>query len=190
MLAKSLTTLICAALVFAGAAAAQEKADPPAVLKSSLSVDSSTLAQKNPNIATIRVENVSGRETEIKSICEFELLSTADEAVARKFSVFGDSYWAPVDVSSGTSLKLDVEPEMLKKGVIEGRVPEASLHFDKDEIKTFKMDLTSLSWNASMGNDWPRSSLFEVVPKGRYWLVFTIGSSVECTSNKVEVTVE
>lgn len=56
--------------------------------------------------------------------------------------------------------------------------------------KTFVLDLTTLHWNASMGNDWPRWSIFEAVPKGTYSLVFTLASDNDFRSNQVKVSAE
>jgi len=179
------------ALVFQGSSFAQKSADPSQLIKASVTVDSDTLARQKPGVVTITIANIAGREIHIKSICSFELLSLGKEAVSRNHSVFGDSYWSPINIATGTPLSLNViDPKMLKKGVVVGRVPEAVLHFAKDETKTFKSDLTKLLWNASMGSDWPRWNLFEVVPKGSYTLLFAIQSGGHVKSNKVKVSVE
>jgi len=179
------------ALVFQGSSFAQKGAAPSQLVKASMTVDYDTLAQQKPSVVTVTIANIAGREIDIKSICSFELLSLRKEAVARDHSVFGDTYWSPVDITTGTPLSLNViDPKMLKKGVVVGRVPEEVLHFAKDETKTYKTDLTKLFWNASMGNDWPRWNLFEVVPKGSYTLLFAIQSAGHAKSNEVKVSVE
>ena len=179
------------ALAFQGSSFAQKSADPSQLIKASVTVDSDTLARQKPGVVTITLANIAGREIDIKSICSFELLSLGKEAVARDHSVFGDSYWSPVDITTGTPLSLNIiDPHMQRKGVVVGRVPEAVLHFAKDETKTFKTDLTKLLWNASMGNDWPRWNLFDVVPKGSYTLLFAIQSGGHVKSNEVRVSVE
>ena len=184
--------VICVVLAaLAGASSAQKSANPSQLVKVSLASDAGTLSRQKPGVATVTIENASGREIDLKAICSFELLSMGKQAVARNHSVFGDSYWSPVNVSTGEPLQLNiVDPKLLKKGVVVGRVPEAVLHFTKGEIKTFRLDLTKLLWNADMGNDWPRWNLFEVVPKGAYSLFFEIGSSGDIKSNEVKVSVE
>ena len=174
-----------------GASSAQKTSDPSQLVKTSLALDAGTLSRQKPAAATVTIENISGREIDLKSICSFELLSMGKEAIGRNHSVFGDSYWSPVNVSTGEPLQLNIiDPKLLKKGVVVGRVPEAVLHFAKDEIKTYNLNLTRLLWNASMGNDWPRWNLFDVVPKGRYSLFFEIESGSHVKSNEVKVSVE
>ena len=140
-------------------------------------------------MVTVTIENISGQEIDLKSLCSFELLSMSKEAVTRAHRVFGDSYWGPVNMSDGTPLRLEIiDPKKQEKGIVEGRVPKASLHFTKNELKTFKVDLTKLHWNASMGSDWPSWSLFEVVEKGPYALVFRYqGGGVNVKSNEIKV---
>ena len=166
---------------------AQKSADTSSTLKAVLTIESDTLTRKQPANVTLKLENVSGGETVIESSAAFELRLTTQEAIARKFSVFGDSYWSPADLLTATPLKLDADPKMLKKGVVQGTVPEAILHFSANETKAFSLDLTKLNWNASLGNDWPRWNLFEAVPKGSYSLMFRMN---ELKSNEVKVTVE
>ncbi len=179
------------AMTLAGLSPAQKTAGPSQLVKPSLTIDSDTLSRQKPIIVTVTIENISGRKIDLKSICSFELLSLSKEAAARNRSVFGDSYWSPVNISTGTPLQLNIiEPEMLKKGVVVGQVPEAILHFAKDETKTFHVDLTKVLWNAHTGNDWPRWNLFEVVPKGSYSLRFEIESGGHVKSNEVNVFVE
>jgi hypothetical protein len=184
--------VLCALVLnFVGVSFAQTTVDRSQLIKISVVLDADRLSRQKSAIATVRVENISGREIDLKSTCSFELLSTNKEAVARNHSVFGDSYWSPVDLSTAQPLKLNIiDPKALKKGVVVGRVPEAVLHFTKDEVKTFKLDLTKLLWNASMGNDWPRWNLFEAVPKGAYSLFFEVATSVDIKSNEVKVSLE
>jgi hypothetical protein len=178
-------------LTLATASSAQKAADPSQLIKLSVVLDGDTLSRQRLAVATVTVENISGRDIDLKSICSFELLSMRKEAVARNHSVFGDSYWSPVNVSTGEPLQLNIiDPKLLKKGVVVGRVPEAVLRFAKDEIKTYNLNLTKLLWNASMGNDWPRWNLFDVVPKGTYSLFFEIESGGHVKSNEVKVSVE
>jgi hypothetical protein len=184
------------ALAFESLSFGQKNADPSYLLsqliKTSVAIDTDTLTPKKPYIVTVTIENISGREIDLKSICSFELLSLDKEAVARVHSVAGDSYWSPVNITTATPLRLDIiEPEMLKKGVVVGRVPDDVLHFALGEARTFKADLVRLFWNASMRNDWPRWNLFEVVPKGAYALRFSIESrGGHVNSNEVMTFVE
>ena len=92
----------------------------------------------------------------------------------------GDSYWSPLDISSSESLKLPVN----------GHVPKLPLHLKRDEVKGLRFDLAKLLWNASMLSTWPHENLFDVVPKGSYWLVFKVFANRITTSNKVDVLVE
>src|SRR5215510_716254 len=92
-------------------------------LKVSVAIESDKLSRQRPVRVTITIENLSDQQLEIKSICAFELLSTRTEAVARKHEVFGDSYWSPVNLSTGTPKNLTItDPKLQKKGVIVGRV--------------------------------------------------------------------
>lgn len=181
---------ILTTLSFQSAALAQKTAEP-SQLKVSVAIESDKLSPQKPARITITIKNLLDQELDIKLTCAFELLSTRTEAVARKHQVFGDSYWSPVNVSTGTPKNLNViEPELLKKGVVVGRVPDETLHFGRKEAKTFTLDPTKTLWNASIGNDWPRWNLFEVVPKGTYSLNFRIDSAGSLKSNAVTVTIE
>lgn len=181
---------ILTTLSFQPASLAQKTADQ-SKFKVSIVIESDKLSRQKPARVTITIENLSDQELDIKSICAFELLSTRTEAVARKHTVFGDSYWSPVNVSTGTPKQLNIiDPALQKKGVIVGRVPDETLHFGRNEVKTLTLDPTKTLWNASMGNDWPRWNLFEVVPKGRYSLEFSIDSAGSVKSNAVTVIIE
>ena len=94
---------------------------------------------------------------------------------------------------SGNPVKLEiVDPDMLKKGIVVGRVPKEKLRLGTGEVRTYKVELTKLYWNDSILSDWPENDLFDVVPKGRYWLEFTVSSKEigkQVKSNRVEVKV-
>jgi hypothetical protein len=186
------SAVFCAViLTLANAASAQKAADPSQLIKLSLLLDGDTLSRQKPGVATVTIENISGRDIDLKSICSFELLSMRKEAVARNHSVFGDSYWSPVNPLTGEPLTLNImDPTLLKKGVVVGRVPEIVLHFTKGEVKTYNLNPTKLLWNASMGNDWPRWNLFDVVTKGTYSLFFEIESGGHVKSNELKMSVE
>lgn len=114
-----------------GTSSAQKTADTSDLDKASLALDAGILSRQKPAMAT--VENISGREIDLKSICSFKMISMGQEAVARKHSVFGDSYWSPINLSIGEPLQLNIiDPKLLKKGGVVGRVTEAVLHFTKD----------------------------------------------------------
>src|SRR6266436_3583575 len=112
-----------------------------ASFKCSISLDSTKLESGSPALVSISIQNISGGELSFKSGSQFELLKLSFEAKKRNYDVLGDSYWAPLDLESGDALKLRVEPEPLKKGIVVGHVPEATLRLAKDEIKIFKVDL-------------------------------------------------
>ena len=156
------------------------KTAKPQLLKCSIAIDSASIKSDYPAIVSVTVENVSGGELGLKAIYTFELLTVSTQAVAREFSSLGDSYWSPLDISSGESLQLPVS----------GRVPQLPLHLKKDEAKSFKFDLSKLLWNATLLSIWPHENLFDVVPKGSYWLVFKVSGNRETISNKIEVLVE
>lgn len=179
-------------LTFQGLVVAQTSPSSSQLIKASITIDYETLAQQKPAIATITIENISGREIDLKPIGSLELLSMSREAQARRYPIRGDSYWSPIDISTGTPLKLEIiDPELQKKGVVVGRVPRVSLKFEKDEIKTFNVDLTKTLWNDSILSTWPNESLFEVVPKGSYSLHFRLNNGdSRVRSNEVKVLVQ
>ena len=168
----------------------QRRAESASALKTSIAIDSEKLSPAKPAVVTVKIENDAGSDVDLKAICKFELLRIADDAVARDFSMRGDSYWSPLNLSNSTPLQLIANPKMLKHGILEGRVPDEVLHFKKDESKAFEADLTKLYWNESTSSIWPNSNLFKVVSKGRYWLQLTVSSNDVLKSNRIEVMVE
>ena len=172
--------LIAFSLTNLAAGQLRTKSAKPQVLKCSIAFDSASIKRDCPAIVSVRVENMSGGELDLKAIYTFELLRVSTQAVARDVSTLGDSYWSPLDISSGESLKLPVS----------GRVPQLPLHLKKDDAKSFKFDLSKLLWNATLLSRWPYENLFDVVPKGSYWLVFKVSGTREAISNKIEVLVE
>jgi hypothetical protein len=180
-------------LAFQGLAVAQhESAGAPPQIKTSITIDSTTLARDKPALVTITLENVSGKELELSYICSFNLDNLSKESLARKHQVIGDSFWGPVNISTSTPMQLDIiDPEKQKQGITVGRVPQVPLQFAKDETKTFKVDLSKLIWGDSMHSIWPNQSLFKVVPKGSYALSFELSQKgVNLRSNPVEVSVK
>jgi len=181
---------ILTTLLFQPASFAQEQAQP-VPLKISVAIESDQLSRPKPALVTITIENLSSQALDIKSIASFRLSSTRKEAMARRHEVFGDSYWSPVNLSAGTPKQLDImDPELEKKGVIVGRVPEETLHFESREVKKFSIDPTKTLWNAEMGNDWPRWNLYEAVPKGVYLLEFKLSGPTSIRSNTITVTIK
>ena len=185
----------CSLVLFAfqGLAEAQLKSpDMTPQVKASITLDFSTFAQDKPAIVTITVENISGKELELSSRSAFDLRSLKKESVERKRVIVGDSYWSPVEISTGRTVELEIiDAKKLKKGVVVGRVPYVTLRFAKDETKTFKVDLTKTFWNDSLYSMFPHETIFKVVPKGSYSLRFELkhrGVNVE--SNEVKVSVE
>lgn len=183
-----LVVSILATLLFQPASFAQQKAPE---LKISVAIESDQWSRSTPAPVTITIENLSSEQLEIKAISSFRLFSTQKEAIARRHEVFGDSFWSPVSLSSSTALQLNIiDPALQKKGVIVGRVPEETLHFEGNEVKKFSIDPTKTLWNVEMGNDWPRFNLFDVVGKGVYSLEFRISSVASLKSNAVNVTIK
>lgn len=183
-----------AVLAFQGLTGAQQNraAVTPAQVKTSIAIDAATLTPDKPVIVTVTIQNLSGAELEASSICSFDLRNLSKEVAARKHEVFGDRYWGPVNISTGTPQALTIiDPEKEKQGVIVGRVPENSLHFAKDETKTFKVDLTKLLWNPVMSSMWPDQPLFKVVSKGSYALSFVMSKKgINVKSNEIEVSIK
>ena len=141
-------------------------------LKLSIKIEAEKIVRGQPVPVEITIENVSGSELDLDTVYSFELLKIADESVARKFAMRGDSYWSPFDIVSGNPLGLKIiDPDMQKKGVVVGRVPEDKLRLGIGEVRTYKVELTKLYWNASILSGWPADVLFDVVPKGHYELV-------------------
>src|SRR5688572_14686653 len=179
-------------LAFQGLAVAQKSgAVAPPQIKTSITIDSNTLAADQAATVTVTIQNLSGAELEGSSICSFHLRNLSKEAVARKHEVVGDRYWGPVDVSTGKPAELTIiDPAKEKQGIVVGRAPKLSLRFAKDETKTFKIDLTNLVWNDVMSSLWPHETLFKVVPKGTYALSFQMSNKgVNLKSNEVEVSI-
>ena len=179
-------------VVQALAPAQQKNPDAPPPIKTSITIDSTTLSKDKPVVVTITVENLSGREFDLTSSCSFELKNLSKESVTRKYEVVGDRYWGPVNIATGTRKELTiVDPEKQKQGITVGRVPQESIHFAKDETKTFKVDLAQLLWNDAMSNIFPEETLFEVVRKGSYALSFRCGNRVgNVGSNAIDVSVK
>jgi hypothetical protein len=183
---SQLLSIFClVALLSAGSVAGQQS------LKCSIKVENNKIVKGQPTPVDITIENVSGSELTLDAFYSFELLKIADDAIARKFFRYGDSFWSPFDPASGKPIKLQIlDPELEKKGVVVGRAPKDKLRLSVGEVRTWRADLTNLSWNASVSSTWPHEVLFYVVPKGPYWLEFRMRSGKEVKSNRVEVTVE
>ena len=120
---------------------------------------------------------MSGQDINLEAFGALKLLRIADESIARDFTVRGDSYWSPLDLSRGTTMELVVNPRMLKKGIIVGKVPNNTLQMKKDEVKILRFEMANLFWNDTIWGDWPHKTIFEIVPKGHYWLVFELDLS-------------
>jgi len=178
--------------VFQAVVVAQTTGNAPPQIKTSITIESTTLARGKPAIVTITVENISGKELELTPSCSFDLANLSKETLTRKYERVGDRYWGPVTISNSTPTKLDIiDPEKLKQGIVVGRVPKDSLQFAKDETKSFKVDLTTLFWNDSMLSTWPHETLFQVVPKGSYALSFALSTDrATVESNAIEVSVK
>jgi hypothetical protein len=190
MLIKTLTGVasICGlmAVAFIGLTVGQETTGPSKLIKSVISIDSDSLERNRPAIVSISLENLSRCDVDLEVICSFELRAEPDEATNSQAQ--GGSYWSPLDISTGTPLEL-VDPRTQKKATTLGRVPRTLLHFRKDEVKTFKVELTKLLWDASVSSRWPYKNLFDEVPKRRYSLVFRVDSNGNLESNAVAIRI-
>ena len=173
-------SLTAVSFLIPAAAQLRTKVAKPQLLKCKITIDSQSVNPKHPATVSVTVENMSGREFDLKAVYIFELLNVSAQAKARDYSGLGDSYWSPLDISSGESLRLPVK----------GPVPKMPLHLKRDEAKSFRFDLAKLLWNATTRSIWPRENLFNVLPKGSYWLIFKVSGNRETTSNKIEVVVE
>jgi hypothetical protein len=161
---------------------------PP--IKTQISIESDKLTPQKPALVTISIENLSEEKIELRALASFELLKNSEESIARNFTVRGDSYWSPFDLVTGRSKQLVTNPEMLKKGIVEGGVVPATMQLEGKGTKTMNVNLTELFWNASMSSTWPYENLFKAIPKGRYWLAFELENKGHIRSNQIDVTVE
>jgi hypothetical protein len=194
MLLRFAVTCCLVVLAFHGLAIAQKKSvDAPAPqIKTSIAIESATLARDQSAIVTLTIQNLSGKELDLKAIGSFDLKNLSKESATRKHPVVGDRYWGPANISTSkpTELKI-IDPEKQKQGIVVGQVPRVSLQFATDETKTFKVDLTKLFWNDAMSSIWPEEPLFKVVPKGTYALSFGMSlQGVHLESNEVEVSLK
>ena len=179
-------------LAFQALAPAQQKPpDAPPPIKTSITIDSTTLSKDKPVNVTISVENISGQDFDLTSSCSFDLKNLSKESLTRKHEVVGDRYYGPVNLSTGKPKELTIiDREKQKQGITVGRVPTESIHFAKDETKTFKVDLAQLLWNDIMSSMWPNETFFKVVRKGAYALSLRCGNrGVYADSNAIDVSV-
>lgn len=185
-------SLVLLAFQLVAPAQQQKTADAPPPIKSSITIDSTTLSKDKPVNVTITVENLSGQEFDLTSSCSFDLKSLSKELLTRKYEVVGDRYWGPVNISTGTRKELTIiDPQKQKQGITVGRIPQESIHFAKDETKTFKVDLAQLLWNDIMSSLWPNETFFKVVRKGAYALSLRCGDrGVYVDSNAIDVSVK
>jgi len=100
------------------------------------------------------------------------------------------TYWSPINILSGTALKLEA-----------GKVPQGTIHLEPHETTAIILDVTKLFWNRNFSSVWPNQRLFEVVPKGNYDLIFDVQTHgrensedtsivTNIASNKVRVVIE
>lgn len=170
------------------------------LIECSIQFEGNTLLPGRPATVSVAVKNVSKKSLDVLGTYSFRLVKENDTEAA-KHGREPAEYWSPVDILKGTQLKLQVESEPLKKGIVVGRVPSATVHLEEGESKEFKFDLGQLFWNRSIYSGWPSESLFDVVPEGSYRLKFRIltdrgvsrdgGSTFKSVySNEIQVTVE
>lgn len=124
----------------------------------SIEVEAETWSRDKPIVVVVQLKNISDRDLDLLGIYSFELRGDPPTP-----------YWSPVDVLSGKPLQLVYEDS--GGG---GRVPKAVIHLGAGDAKSMKFDLSNLLWNNSLSSRWPHQSLFEVVPKGDYDLIFNV----------------
>jgi len=128
----------------------------------------------------VRIRNISDGPVDLVGTYSFELTGADSQPVA---------YWSPVNIQDGSPLKLD-----------DGKVPTGTIHLKPHEIKTINIDVSKLLWNRNLSSVWPNQSLFEVVPKGNYDLIFDVETHrrtnsannpmvIHIASNKVRIVV-
>jgi hypothetical protein len=152
-------------------------------IRCSIEIETETWSQGKPIFVVVQVKNISDKAVSVLGTYSFELTTVSDDVPPM-------AYWSPVNILSGTPLKLRA-----------GKVPEGAIHLEPGETKAMKFELTKLLWNKSISSVWPDQRLFEVVPKGNYDLIFGVetdrGKNSEnipivthIASNKVRIEVE
>jgi hypothetical protein len=124
----------------------------------SIEVESEMWSQGKPIVVVVQLENISNSDIDLLGIYTFELRGDPPTP-----------YWSPVDIRSGKPLQLVYEDS--GGG---GRVPKSVIHLGAGNTKSMRFDLSNLLWNQAHSSRWPHQSLFEVVPKGNYDLIFNV----------------
>ena len=142
-------------------------------IRSSIEVEAETWSQGKPIVVVVQLENISNSDVDLLGIYTFELRGDPPTP-----------YWSPVDVLSGKPLQLVYEDS--GGG---GRVPKGAIHLAAGDTKSMRFDLSNLLWNQTLSSRWPHQSLFEVVPKGNYDLIFNVETDHRVNSdNSPDVT--
>ena len=116
---------------------------------------------------TVRIKNIADGPVDIVGHYSFTLTRVEGPALA---------YWSPVNISDGTPVELKA-----------GKVPENALHLELHETKAIELDVTKLFWDRNVSSVWPNRTLFEVVPKGNYDLIFDVETDKGENSNNMSV---
>jgi hypothetical protein len=146
-----LTLFLCYALELH---AQSKPKDVEGLIQSSIETETGTWSRQSPLSVTVKLKNISDEPVDLAGICSFQLTRADAQPMA---------YWSPVNILDGSPLKLD-----------EGKVPEGTIHLEPHEIKAINLDVSRLLWDRNISSVWPNQSLFEVMPKGIYDLIFDV----------------
>ena len=126
--------------------------DVAGLIQCSIETETGTWSRESPLSVAVKIKNISKGPVDLVGIYTFQLTRADDPPM---------TYWSPVNILDGRALKLDA-----------GKVPKGAIHLEPHEIKPIDLDVTKLLWNRDISSVWPNQSLFEVVPKGNYDLIF------------------
>jgi hypothetical protein len=154
--------------------------DVEGLVQFSIETETGTWSRESSFSVGVKIKNVSDGPIDLVGICTFQLTRADEPSMA---------YWSPVNILDGTPLKLDA-----------GKVPKGVIHLEPRETKAINLDVSKLFWNRTLSSVWPNQSLFEVMSKGNYHLIFdvekdtrkssdSIPTITHITSNKVKIVV-
>lgn len=135
-------------------------------LKCYLEARSSQWSKGSPAIVSLSIQNTS--------------LKPKKFIVSSFFEIGEMQYWGPV--------KLEDVSEHL----------QANTHYElflkPEQKKTFDVNLSKLKWERSISSIWPHLNLFDLVPPGKYRLIFYVyieseGISKRIYSNSLDVII-
>ena len=161
---------------------AQSKPKDVAVpIQCSIETEPGTWSRGNVVSVTVRIKNIADAPVDIVGHYSFTLTRVDGPPIA---------YWSPVNIPDGTPVELEA-----------GKVPKSAVHLELHETKAIKLEVTKLFWDRNISSVWPNKTLFEIVPKGNYDLIFDVETDrrkdsdnipivTHITSNKIRVVVE